>query len=367
MRAIVQTVDTVSDDVDLTVVTRDCDVGSAEVYRDLSGKWWGRRRSRIFYLDVRRPLQWLGLWRELRRTKFDLLHVNSLWEPLFTVLPIVAVRLGLVNARRVLLSPHGELSPGALMLKGRKKRLFLTVWAPLLRHADVTWHAVTNREAAEIRAVFPWAKILVNHYQVPLPEEPLPPQAPSDGPVRLVFLGRISPKKNLDMVLDALNRVSSPVELDIYGPLEDVAHWSRCEQLISRLPLNVTVRYQGEVAPSAVRQIFSRYDAFVFPTLGENFGFVIAESLSASCPVICSDETPWSDVLHDGGGRVLDELAPADLAKELDRFAAMTPRERLDARERAGDAYRAWRQAVGNDNLLDRVRTAGLIPSGAGV
>jgi glycosyltransferase involved in cell wall biosynthesis len=46
-----------------------------------------------------------------------------------------------------------------------------------------------------------------------------------------------------------------------------------------------------------VREVFSRYDAFVLPTLGENVGHVIAESLSASCPVICSDETPWTDLL----------------------------------------------------------------------
>ena len=366
VRAVVRTVDTVPDDIALTMVTRDRDLGSPEPYPGLSGRWSPRHRSRVFYLDVRDPRQWLRLWRDLRSTRFDLLYVNSLWEPRFSVLPVVAARLGLLKARRILLSPHGELSPGALSLKSRKKRLFLAGWRPFLRRADVTWHAVTEREAAEIRAVFPWARIVVNHYQVPLPEEPLPPAGTGTGPARLVFLGRISPKKNLDLVLGALAQVSSPVLFDIYGPLEDAGYWARCQELIGRLPATVTTRYAGEVAPDDVRHTFAGYDAFVFPTLGENFGYVIAESLSASCPVVCSAETPWTDVLRDGGGTVLDSLSVADLAKALDQLAAATAGERLDARRRAADAYRAWRRRVGDDNVLDRVCRTGW-PVGAGV
>jgi len=356
VRAVVQTVDTVPDDIDLTMVTSDRDLGSPHPYPGLSGRWSTRNRSRVFYLDVHDPRQWLRLWRDLRSTRFDLLYVNSLWEPRFSVLPVVAARLGLIRARRILLSPHGELSPGALSLKSRKKRLFLAGWRPFLRGVDPTWHAVTEREAAEIRAVFPWARIVVSHYQVPLPDEPLPAPDTPAGPARLIFLGRISPKKNLDLVLGALGQVSSPVVFDIYGPLEDPAYWARCRELVARLPANVTARYAGEVAPADVRRTFAGYDAFVFPTLGENFGYVIAESLSASCPVLCSAETPWTDVLSDGGGTVLDSLTVAGLAKALDQLAAATPRERLDARSRAADAYRAWRRRVGDDNLLDRVR-----------
>jgi glycosyltransferase involved in cell wall biosynthesis len=356
VRALAQTVDTVPDDIDLTLVTRDRDLGAPRPYPGLSGRWSTRNRSRVFYLDARDARQWLRLWRDLRSTRFDLLHVNSLWEPRFSVLPVVAARLGLIRARRILLSPHGELSPGALALKSRKKRLFLTGWRPFLRRADPTWHAVTEREAAEIRAVFPWARIVVSHYQVPLPEEPLPAPDTAAGPARLVFLGRVSPKKNLDLVLGALARVSSPVLFDIYGPLEDAAYWARCQELIARLPATVTARYAGEVAPADVRRTFADYDAFVFPTLGENFGYVIAESLSASCPVLCSAETPWTDVLRGGGGTVLDSPTVAGLAKAIDHLAAATPGERLAARRRAADAYRAWRRRIGQENLLDRVR-----------
>jgi glycosyltransferase involved in cell wall biosynthesis len=366
-RAVVQAVDSVSEHVELTLVTQDRDVGFTEPYPGLSGRWTTRRLARAFYLNTRSARQWLYLWQALRRSRFDLLHVNSLWAPSFTVVPVLAAKLGFIQARRILLSPHGELSPGALSLKRRKKRAFLALWGRLLRRLDVTWHATTEMEAREITAVLPWARVMVHHLQVPLPEEPIPPTASHES-ARLVYIGRVSPKKNLELVLHALQYVSLPVEFHIHGPVEDAAYWSRCQSLIRRLPDNVTVQYRGTIPhypgeTDPVRDVlrtFSQYDAFVFPTLSENFGYIVAESLSASCPVICSDSTPWDEVISHGGGVILPTPTAAELAKEIDRIAIMTPDERLSARRRAGAAYRAWRRDISNENLLDHVRRAGL-------
>jgi glycosyltransferase involved in cell wall biosynthesis len=358
VRGVTQTVQTVSKHVDLTLVTRDRDLGSSDPYPGLSGRWIRQNRARVFYLEIGKPWNWWRLWRELRDVPFDLLYVNSLWEPAFTMIPVVAGRLGLIRTRKVLLAPHGELSPGALSLKAAKKRLFLKWWAPFLKSMDVVWQAHTDREAAEIRAVCPWAHIEVNGYQTTLPETPTPPRTANEGPARLVFIGRISPKKNLDLVLSTLLRLSAPMAFNIYGPLEDARYWSRCQSLISRMPSAVRVEYKGELAPADVRDTFAKYDAFAFPTLGENFGYVIAESLSASCPVICSDETPWTEILKAGGGRVIRDLTTEGLGKELERIAAMTPTERMHARQVAGDAYRSWRNRAQNRNILDHARLA---------
>jgi glycosyltransferase involved in cell wall biosynthesis len=164
--------------------------------------------------------------------------------------------------------------------------------------------------------------------------------------------------KNLTLALEALRTLSKPVEFDIYGPLEDHAYWERCRSLIAELPPTATVRYLGELPPAQVRHTFAGYDAFVFPTLGENFGHVIAESLSASCPVISSNETPWTEILQTGGGRVVRDLTAEGLGRELEQVVAMAPAERLHARRRAGDAYRSWRRGVRSANILDQARVA---------
>ncbi|GAA2559057.1 hypothetical protein GCM10010435_32780 [Winogradskya consettensis] len=355
VRSLAQMLDTMSDRIDAILVTSDRDHGTSTAYPGLSGRWVDRDRTRIFYLNPWAPWHWLRLWRELRDIPFDLLYVNSFFSPWFTLVPILAMRLHLLRSGRLLIAPRGELSPGALSLKATKKRTFLRAWRPVLGRSGVRWHASTSEEAAEIRSVYPWADVEISLDQVALPLDPLDP-LPTMSDVRLAYIGRISAKKNLDLTLAALHHVSAPVTFDIYGPIEDRAYWARCRALIDGVGAHIVVRYRGELAPDRVRATFAGYDAFVFPTRGENFGHVIAESLSASCPVICTDRTPWNDVLNAGGGRVLPAMGSDELGAELDRIAAMTPAQRLRARERAGAAYRRWRAGIANPNVLDQIR-----------
>jgi glycosyltransferase involved in cell wall biosynthesis len=360
IKSVAHIVDTVSDKTDLYLVTRDRDLGSRRPYPGRSGRWMPRGRSQVFYLNTHRPEQWLRLWRHLRSVRFDVLYVNSLWNPVFTVIPINAARLHLIHAARVILAPRGEVAPGALSLEARKKSLFLRWWAPVLRTVNPWWHASTEREKFEIKALFPWADVAINQDQVSLPDEPLPPVGVPEGPTRLVFIGRITPMKNLDLTLTALWSVSEPVEFDIYGPAEDTHYWSKCKSLMGRLPSNVVVNYKGELASWDVRRTFSGYDAFVLPTRGENFGHSIAESLSASCPVVCSDKTSWSEVLDGGGGVVVRPLTAEALGQALQRFAALSPAQRLEARQSAAKAYVSWRRRTTVvPNILEEARLTG--------
>lgn len=355
IRSVARVVDTVSDMTELRVVTKDRDLGSHRAYPGRSGHWVNHNRTPVFYLNVWSPNQWFRLWRQLRSMQFDLLYVNSFWSPVFTVIPIVAMKLGLLDVTRVLIAPRGELSRGALTLKSLKKNLFLKWWAPLLQSVDVRWHASSDEEADEIKAIFASAQVVIIRPQVALPEEAIQPSGPTPGPTRFVFISRISPKKNLDLALVALQAVSEPVTFDIYGPIGDSRYWSQCERLIRQLPSNVAARYRGTLEPAAVRDTFACYDAFVFPTRGESFGHVIAESLSASCPVLCSDQTPWTAVIQSGGGSVVRNLTAGNLALELRRFAARPPTMRFDAKQAAGKAYSAWR-ASSDANILDSIR-----------
>lgn len=354
VRSIAQLLDAVSPAVEVTMVTRDRDLGSTTPYPGLSGRWIQRGRTRICYLDPRSPRHWRTLLRNLRSNHFDLLYVNSLWAT-SSILPILAARIRLVRVKQILIAPRGELAPSALSAKAGRKRLLLPIWRHFLKWSGVIWHATNPQEASLIRRTFPWARIEIRQNEVSLPPEPIPPVETGE-PVRLVFIGRINPIKNLSMVIAALAQVTGPVVFDVYGPLEDSAYWAACRELAQQLPEAVRVTYRGELTPDQVRATFARYDAFVFPTQGENFGHVIAESLSASCPVICSDQTPWSPVLRAGGGIVLNDLTPAALADQLKRVARASAADRLQARRAAGTAYRSWRADTAGPNILDRIR-----------
>ncbi|MDG4765780.1 glycosyltransferase [Solwaraspora sp. WMMD406] len=348
--------DTLPDDLDVTLVTRDRDLGASTPYPGLSGEIVRRDdRSAVFYLDPVDPRHWVRMLRLIRSRPVDLLYVNSLWS-LFSVVPILAVALRLIRVRAILLAPRGELSPGALAIKRAKKRLFLALWAPVLRRLDVRWQACSHLEEEQILAHLPWARVMVNGNESPIPDRPAPPVVPHHGPLRLVFVGRVSPMKNLEVALAAVAAVRQPVEFDVFGPIEDERYWARCRDVLASTPGHVRVRYLGELAADEVLDTFSRYDAFLFPTLGENYGHVILESLAAGCPVVCSDATPFSALISDAAGVVVDPVTTAELTAVVERLAARPAGERAEAKEIAARRYRRWRQEAQDLNVLDHAR-----------
>jgi len=353
----VKILDNLPESVKVTLVTADRDLGDSVPYPGLSGKVAHRGPHEIYYLNWRDPRQWMTLLRWARRNPVDLIYVNSVWSPLFTVLPVVAHRLGLVKSREVLLAPRGELSPCALRIKSTKKRVFLLAWTPLLRGIDPVWHASTEMEEREIHQIFPWARTLV---QIDSPGDDARKEIIASGQrARFVFISRISEMKNLQLGVEALQLVRSEVDFDIYGPLEDANYWRTCQRLIEDLPDNVRATYRGVLRPDQVQETFAQYDGFILPTLGENFGHVIAESLSAGCPVICSQHTPWTGVLDQGGGAALTELDARLWADEISWRAEQTPSQRADAKRTALGAYEEWlrgpQQPLAVVSVLDRL------------
>ena len=117
--------------------------------------------------------------------------------------------------------------------------------------------------------------------------------------------------------------------------------------------LSQCVWYHGELDPSEVIPVFREHDCLALPTRGENFGHVIAESLSASCPVIASSATPFTGTLNAGGGAIVSPLSVEALKREIESWAALPPGQRVDAKRRAGVAYESWRREQPNENLLN--------------
>jgi glycosyltransferase involved in cell wall biosynthesis len=122
------------------------------------------------------------------------------------------------------------------------------------------------------------------------------------GQVSFLFVSRVSRKKNLAAAIDLVASVHGDVIFDIYGPVDDSGYWQECQQAMAGVPRNVQIRYMGAVPHDEACEKFAQYHFFLFPTLSENFGHVIVEALSGGCPVIVSDQTPWSNLEAKGIG-----------------------------------------------------------------
>ena len=296
IRAIANLVEHLSEDFDFRLVTRDRDMGSATPYSDITNDSWitlGRASVRYLSAD---QLSLYSVAKLIRETAHDLLYLNSFFDFRFTILPLLARYFKLCPKTPCLLAPRGEFSSGALALREVKKRTYMRLARHFTLYSNIYWQASSNLERADIIREFGSIAKSISVAadltdSITLNSNYFASRDP--GNLRLIFLSRISPMKNLDFLLRVLGKISTRVSLAVFGPKEDIDYWGKCNQLRNRLPKNIDVTIGDHVPHSLVRDLFSEYDLFAFPTRGENFGHVIFEALSAGTPVLLSDQTPW--------------------------------------------------------------------------
>ena len=326
IRTLANMIAALGDEFDMRVVTSDRDLDDDQPYSHLKEKedWKRVGKGTVLYLPPHRK-RLRDILRVLKATPHDVLYLNSFFDPVFTLKPLLAWRLNLISARRCVVAPRGEFSPGALGLKARKKQTFLRFarWVGLYR--GIEWHASSAYEAADIRRAM--GQIAQNvRIATDLPDMTIRPVQrkrvhKASEPLRVCFLSRISPMKNLDYALAVLARVTSPVIFTIHGPREDMAYWNKCRQLIDDLPDAITVIDGGAVESTQVVQVLSRQDLLFLPTQGENYGHVIVEALSVGTRVLLSDQTQWRGLSDAGVGYDLPLDSPDAFVQAIEAEA----------------------------------------------
>jgi glycosyltransferase involved in cell wall biosynthesis len=341
VRTIANLVDHLGEELDFRIVTSDRDALDDGPYSNIAvDAWMPVGKARVYYASP--------AFRSARRiarliadTPHDILYINSFFDPVFTLYPLLARRLGWLQKRQVVIAPRGEFSPGALALKRWKKLPYRWATRALGLYSDLAWQASSEYEVRDIRRII--GKTARNIMVAPnLPPATQDTKASiqtarrSDGaPLRLVFLSRVSPKKNLDFALRVLSRVRVPVVFDIYGIVDDERYWQLCAEQIAAMPNNVTVQYHGVVEHHRVASILADYDLLLLPTRGENYGHVIYETLAAGTPALISDQTPWRDLDEVGVGWVRRVGDLEAFVEVINALAELGPEKRRLQREHA--------------------------------
>lgn len=333
------------DSFSTSVITSSRDLGQASHLDIPVGSWVDLGpQARVRYVDVRSLRALWDAYGELRRLRPDVVYLNGFFSAWSTVFPQLLMRSRLLPRARLVLAPRGEFGDAAVAIKGLKKRVFLGLYRRLGFAQRVLWHASSLDEAADIsRVIGPSAAIVIREDDVDLPMSPMPPEPRADPILRAVHVARLSPIKGLDVLLEGLRGVTAELILDVFGPEEDAGYVARCRRLVDSLPGNITVAFHGSIPHEAVRELVEGYDVMLFPTHGENFGHIVAESLSVSCPVVAADTTPWTPVLADGGGIVVSSNTAEVWADAVQTYAARGSDYWLANRHRAGAAYKQWR------------------------
>lgn len=280
------------------IVTRNHDMGDANVYSNIKTGWNKRKNCEVLYLSDK-EYGYKRFEKVIRELQPDIIYLQGLFQKCI----IPCLKLAKKNNVPVMLAPRGELCAGAFKKKYKKIPyiVFLKLFGLL---KNVYFQSTSDEETLAIEHFLTAKKgkvFLLNN--VPsIPENKNLDSNKKSGQADFIFLSRIVPKKNLLAAINYMASVKGNVRFDIYGALEDENYWEECKARIAQLPQNIKVEYKGLINHDQVHGTFRKYDAFIFPTYSENFGHVIAESLMVGCPIIISDQTPWTDVSKIKGG-----------------------------------------------------------------
>ena len=149
----------------------------------------------------------------------------------------------------------------------------------------------------------------------------------ASGEKFLLYVGGISPHKNLSTLVSALERVNKtrrddPVRLVLVGDYEGDSFFSAYPTLkeqIGSLGLDDQVTFTGFVPDEDLAQLYNASSALVFPSLEEGFGLPAVEAMACGTPVAASNCGSLPEVIG-SAGRFFDPRDLENIANVLTRI-----------------------------------------------
>lgn len=256
-----------------------------------------------------------------------LLHAHGMWL-LPNIYPAHSARRHCVP---LVISPRGMLGAEALAFSRHRKRIAWALGQRRALQAATCFHATAESEAEDIRRAGLTAPVAVIPNGIEIPRG-----VAQQGARTVLYLGRLHPKKNIDVLVAAWARVAErhpDWRLRIVGPVE-LGYRDTLERLVTQLGAP-RVSFDNPLFGEAKWAAYRSAGLFVLPTLNENFGMVVAEALATGVPVISTKGAPWAglDTKHcgwwvDHGVVAMEGALNAALSLPDDERAAMGRRGR---------------------------------------
>jgi len=133
----------------------------------------------------------------------------------------------------------------------------------------------------------------------------------------LLFVSSLEPRKNIDLLIEAMQLVSVDIPLVLVG----WQGWGDKGWLekIKSAGLESRIHITGHISDHDLVAIYNGAQALIYPSIYEGFGLPIVEAMACGCPVICSNTASMPEVA--GGAAILiDPARSEELAAAIERI-----------------------------------------------
>jgi glycosyltransferase involved in cell wall biosynthesis len=242
----------------------------------------------------------LSFWRRLAAAPFDVLlqdelnhlslAVGNRWLRTQVGCPIVSIVHHLRSSE-----PH----PPPL------RALYRWIEQQYLRTVDAcVYNSPSTRRSVE-RLVAPRPHVVAppsgRRLGAPPPAAFLDARSRAKGPLQIVFVGNVIPRKQLHVLVDAASRLDPRTwHLDIVGAPTDATYAHFVRQQIARLPEPGCVTWHGRLSNEVLRDVLRHGHVLAVPSTYEGFGIVYVEAMGQGLPVIATPHGGPVDLVQDG-------------------------------------------------------------------
>lgn len=237
-------------------------------------------------------------------------HVHGVWSaPQY-----FAARAAHEVGTPFVFTAHGMLEPWLWDQQGWRVRVKkMAYWSslayPSFSKAQVI-HAITPLEQRNLARLFPDSRIEVipNAIEVSNFDD----FSHDERSKTILFLGRIDPKKGVDVLLRAFAcaKISKEWSVDIVGPTWSRLYMAELKAITSEFGLDKRVRFHGPLFGEAKRRLIDSAWVMAVPSHSEAVGLVNLEAAARCLPTITTPQTG----LHDwelGGGLLVEPTIDA--------------------------------------------------------
>lgn len=249
------------------------------------------------------PVSWRPLVEAVRWA--EVVHGYGLYNLLC---PLAAWQAGRQD-RPFVLEPQGMAvaRTGNLPLK----RLYHRSFTAYLLQQAASVIVTSPAEAADLGGATPADRLIVRRNGIDLEHfHSLPSRhgfrrrfGLADDTPLVLFVGRISPIKNLEMLLRAFAQADVPeARLVLVGPILEPDYAAYLRTVCSELALDDVVLFAGPLYGDDKLAALAAADLFVLPSLFESFGNAAAEAVAANLPVLLTDTCGIARQIHERAG-----------------------------------------------------------------
>jgi glycosyltransferase involved in cell wall biosynthesis len=239
-------------------------------------------------------------WLKQNARNYDIIHTHAVLSPFSSLVMSCAQQQGVPY----LIRPLGVLSPWSLTQARWKKRLFIRfIDRTNLAQAEVI-HCTSEKEAQDVETLQLGPETCVIPHGVTVPtkiaraKDKLRAKVgarPSDR--LIVFIGRLHPKKGLDLLLKALGKCGRTDFKLVLAGEGDSTFVDSLKQLAATLNLSDQLHLIGFVSGDAKDVLLQGADLFALTSHHENFALAALEALAAGTPVLLSENVDLAPVV----------------------------------------------------------------------